>query len=193
MTHPLFQAIRENHIKLTLESIKRLIAYSRITIELKQRLEDLSQKNKSTIPFPWIASLDPFYTTLSRLDGKMTIDVENDFAIFDNRKFFFAESTDGIRIQAGTVNNFPRGDRYFWQHALSHHLAPFYKITESIELGNVSAVLFTSKDPQPFYYLVGVVVKDKKLHVIEILFPDPETYEKKCEEVKFYIQECTIQ
>jgi hypothetical protein len=180
-------------IKLTLESIKRLIAYSRITIELKQRLADLSQENKSMIPFPWISALDPFGTTISRLDGKMKIDLGDDFAIFDDSKFFFAESTDGIRIRAGTIHNFPRGDGQFWQQALSHHLAPFYKTTESIEQGNVGAVLFTSKDLQPFSYLVGVIVKDKKLHVIEVLFPDPTSYEEKGEEVKNYIKECTIQ
>jgi hypothetical protein len=38
-----------------------------------------------------------------------------------------------------------------------------------------------------------VVVNDKKLHVIEVLFPDPKSYEEKGEAVKDYIKECTIQ
>jgi hypothetical protein len=36
----------------------------------------------------------------------------------------------------------------------------------------VKAVLFTSKDVQPFFYLVGVQTDGRKLHVVEVFFPD---------------------
>ncbi|MBN1697199.1 MAG: DUF4349 domain-containing protein [Spirochaetales bacterium] len=180
-------------IKLTLESIKRLIAFSRITIELEQRLSDLSGEDKRAIPFPWIAALDPFYTTIDELDGKPTIEVGDDFAVFDKRKYYFAESTEGIRLRAGTTRNYPEGDGAFWQQALVHHLSPFYGSATPLVLGDVNAVLFESKDPEPFYYLVGVFVKERKIHVIEVLFPTPESFKKKGEVVYGYIKECRIQ
>ena len=42
-------------IKMTLKTIERLISFSRITIQLEQRLADISYEDKGTIPFSWIA------------------------------------------------------------------------------------------------------------------------------------------
>jgi hypothetical protein len=180
-------------ISMTLETIQRLVSFSRITVEFEQRLTDLSYENRETIPFSWIASLDPFYTTLPRLKGNVTIPVGDEFAVFDNKKYFFAESTGGVRIRIGTAKNKPEGDAAFWQEALEYHCARFYSETESFDLGNFKTVLFKSKDREPFYYMTCVAVKGKKIFVCEVLFPDSTSFDNLGESVKKYIKEAEIQ
>lgn len=180
-------------ISMTLENIKRLIAFSRITIQLEQRLTDLSYEDKRTIPFPWIAVLDPFYITLSQLDGTVTLKTGDEFAVFDKREYFFAESTDGVRIRIAATKNSPEGDADFWQKAVEYHLSRFYKETEFLELGSFKAVQFMSKDADPFYYIVGIMVKGKKIFVCEVLFPDQATFKHHGQAVKGYIKEGEVQ
>ncbi|MBN2532951.1 MAG: DUF4349 domain-containing protein [Spirochaetales bacterium] len=179
-------------ISMTLENIKRLISFSRITIQLEQRLTGLSYEDKRAIPFPWIAGLDPFYISLYTLKGSVQLKTGDEFAVFDNRKYFFAESTEGIRIRIASTKNKPEGDAGFWQRAVEYHLSRFYKTSEFLELGDFKAVQFMSKDPDPFYYIVGIMVKENKIFVCEILFPNHAAFEKFGEAVKGYIKEGRI-
>lgn len=171
------------HINLNLESIKNLIAFSRITIELVARLGNLSDSSKETIPFPWISRLDPFYPSLDKLDGKVSLQLGDDFAVFDQEKTYHAESPEGITVRIGTTGNHPRGDSSFWQQALAYHLQRFYKTAKTGEAGDIKTVLFTSKDRAPFYYLTGIIAAEKKLHVIEVIFPDETSYLAKNTEI----------
>jgi hypothetical protein len=180
------------NINMTLENIKRLISFSRITIELEQRLADLSHEDKRSIPFPWIATLDPFYKKSPVLRGKITIDTGDEFAVFDNKNYFFAESTSGVRIHITSKKNIPRGDTLFWQKAVEYHLSRYYKETEFLELGQFKGVRFMSKDKNPFYYIVGVYIHKDDIIVSEILFPHQEAYDALGERVKEYITGCTI-
>ena len=179
-------------ISLTLENIKRLISFSRITIELEQRLSYLSYEDKRSIPFPWIASLDPFYISLSRLDGKVNIKTGDEFAVFDKKRYFFAESSEGVRIHIASTKNRPMGDADFWQKAVEYHLARFYKKTQFLDLGSFKAIEFKSKDADPFYYLVGMFVNGKTIFICEVLFPNQAAYEKLGDPVKGYIMKCEI-
>ncbi|MBN2444695.1 MAG: hypothetical protein JXJ04_25290, partial [Spirochaetales bacterium] len=180
------------NISLTMENIQRLISFSRITIKLEQRLTELSNEDKHAIPFPWIASLDPFYISLSTLEGKVKIDVGDEFAVFDNKKYFFAESTQGVRLHIASTRNSPAGDVFFWQKAVDYHLSRFYKESQLMDLGKFKAVQFTSKDAKPFYYLVGVLIKDKYIFVCEVLFPNQAAFDDLGESVKKYLSLCNI-
>ncbi|MBN2444698.1 MAG: DUF4349 domain-containing protein [Spirochaetales bacterium] len=180
------------NINLTLENIKRLISFSRITIKLEQRLTDLSTENKQTIPFAWIAALDPFYISLARLSGRVSINLGDEFAVFKNKRYFFAESTEGVRLHIASTKNTPRGDSEFWQKAVEYHLSRFYKGTEFLDLGVFKAVEFTSKDAEPFTYIVGVFVRKDTIFVCEVLFPNRKTYSEWGDEVKEYITGSTI-
>lgn len=163
-------------INLNLESIRKLIAFSRITVELEPRLENVLADDKSRIPFSWIAGLDPFYTSLGTLEGKIRFEPGDDFAVFDKAGYFHAESPEGIKIRIANTKNKPRGDTAFWQAALAYHLQKYYQSTELLQAGPVQAVLFTSKDKKPFFYLVGVLVADDFLYVVEVLFPDEVSF-----------------
>ena len=161
-------------IRLRLESLERQISFSRITVELIPRLP-VEEIRKEDIPFAWIASLEPVYGSLSRLRGRARLSLGEDFAILEERRVFRAESSDGTRVRIGSTRNQPQGDEEFWQQALLHHLEPFYKQAEPLEAGSLKGVLFTSKDRNPFAYLVAVAAEGGRLYVVEVFFPDPET------------------
>jgi hypothetical protein len=157
-----------------LELLERQIALSRITVQLVPRLTP-EEAAAAEIPFPWIAALNPLYPSLRRLGPKIIFTPGDDFAVFDREAYYRAESAEGTRIRIASRANFPAGDAEFWQKALAHHLSPYYRAAETLNLGPVRAVLFSSKDREPYSYLVGVVTAPKEVRtlvVVEIFFPD---------------------
>ena len=179
-------------INLQLDSMKRLMAFSRITVELIPRLEDTSYMDKSTIPFPWISRLNPLYTSLPSKKGQIKIVLGDDFAVFNKAAYFLAETADGIRIRIGSTANFPKGDAVFWQQAVAFHLAKYYQDTARADWGTLKIVLFKSRDQVPFYYLVGIIVKDDDIYVVEVFFPDQNQYENKIDALKTSLESLRI-
>ncbi|MBN1649189.1 MAG: DUF4349 domain-containing protein [Spirochaetales bacterium] len=177
------------NIRLRLESLKQLIAYSRITVELVPRLAGNDAAARDSIPFGWIAGLDAFFVSLPKLDGSVDIELPEDFAVFSSSDYYHAETPDGTVVRIGTVRNFPEGDNDFWQQALEFHLGPLYKSVEKTGLGTFSGVLLPSRDRDPYYYLVAVRVKKNKIQVLEILFPDKSKKESLYDDLVQRIQE----
>jgi hypothetical protein len=176
--------------RLQLETIRRLIAFSSITIDLSQRLAGTSGEDKNAIPFRWIAALDPFYPTIRSLDIDVRLDLGDEFAVFDGMSYFYAESAEGVRVRMGTVPNRPAGDADFWQKALMHYLSKYYKSALPEDLGDsVKAILFTSRDAKPFSCLVGISVRRDKILVIEAFFPDDASIDAKLASVEKSIRE----
>jgi hypothetical protein len=164
-------------IQGNLRLIEEQIAFSRITLELVSRLPQEEQQ-RDRIPFSWIAELDPLYVSLPDLKGGIELDLGDRFAVFTKEDAFRAESASGIRVRVGTTQNIPEGNNEFWQSALVYHLAPYYRSAEKLEAGPISTVVFTSKDAEAFFYLVGVYVEKKRIYVVEIFFPDEESMKK---------------
>jgi hypothetical protein len=157
--------------RLTLELLERQVAFSRISVELVPRLAQ-EQVNRERIPFRWIANLNPIYPSLGRLGGRIELPLGDEFAVFERESYFRAEGPEGTRVRVATTPNRPRGDADFWRKALQVHLGGCYRSGEPLDLGPVRAVLFTSKDRSPFYYLIGVVAAADKLHVAEVFSPN---------------------
>jgi hypothetical protein len=170
-------------IRLHLESLERRISFSRITVEMVPRLP-VGQIGKEDIPFRWIAALEPVYGSLPRLRGRVSLPLGEEFAILQERRAFRAESSDGTRVRIGSTENHPRGDEEFWQQALIHHLQPFYRQAEPLEIGSLRGVLFTSKDRDPYAYLVAVRIKGNGLYVVEVFFPDLEAKDQHLEGIR---------
>jgi hypothetical protein len=165
-----------------LRLLEEQIAFSRITVELVPRLV-YEDEMREQIPFGWIAELDPLYVSLMKLKGSMELELGEEFAVFKREDSFRAESADGVRVRAGTASNDPRGDDDFWKRALLFHLSPYYRSVEELDAGPFKGVLLESKDRDPFYYLVGVHVKGRKIHVVEAFFPVEEALKAKRESV----------
>ena len=169
-----------------LELLERQIALSRITVQLVPRLAP-EAAGAADIPFNWIAALDPLYASLPRLSQKIEFTPGNEFAVFEREAYYRAESAEGTRIRIGSTANRPAGDTEFWQKALAHHLSPYYRKAELLNPGRVRAVLFSSKDREPYTYLVGVVTPPKEsraLVVVEIFFPDASALSLRLEALK---------
>jgi len=169
-------------INRSLEILKKHISFSRITAQFVPRIDQLSLENRS-IPFTWIAELNPLYPSIFSLKGSVEISLGDDFALFPREEYFSAESADQVRVRAGSIDNEPRGSSEFWQKALKYHLEPYYAQAEVKDLGSVRGVLFISKDIIPYYYFAGCIAEGKRCYVIEVFFPDEERFSERNEAV----------
>jgi len=177
-------------IKISLELLDRRIELSRITIELIPRLPP-AEIEKGQIPFYWIANLNPLHSYLGSPVKKIPLELGDAFAVFEKETRYRAESPEGTRVRVGATPNQPLGDGDFWQKALDYHLKPFYRKTEILELGIFKAVLFTSKDREPFFYLVGLTRAEdrKELIILEVFFPDQSALDLRFEGLKGSIKQ----
>lgn len=189
-------------IGLTLILLERQIAFSRISVDLVPRLAR-EESARNQIPFRWIAGLDPLYRTLELVKGKINLELSSTFAVFEQGLTFFeillqrgssfrAESFEGTRVRVGSTENKPKGDAVFWQEALSHHLSKYYRKSEKVNLGALRSVLFTSKDKEPFSYLVGVLQRDKRLVVVEVFFPNRQALDERFSEMRSALEEFNV-
>ena len=165
-------------ITLELKLVENQIRYSRITIRLIPRITQ-SIEDQKKIPFNWIANLNPLFPSLTKMEGAIELNLEEDFAVFSQEAIFRAESADGVRVRMGTTKNIPKGDTDFWQQALDFHLKKFYRETKTFDEDLLQGVILKSKDSKPFYYLIAVAVKNEKIFVIEVFFPDEPVYNQK--------------
>jgi hypothetical protein len=176
----LTQEIEE--LTTALQSLDRLVKYSRISVRLIPRIVEV-EATREAIPFDWIAELEPLSETRERLRPPISPDLPDDFAVFETGAKVQAESAEGTRIRIGSARNTPRGDTTFWDEAVRFHLAPLYRDAQPIRAGAFRGTLFTSKDPEPFYYLVAVLVRGSEIVVAEAFFPDAETQQQRLPEV----------
>ncbi|TFH06164.1 MAG: DUF4349 domain-containing protein [Spirochaetales bacterium] len=158
-------------LRSSLESLSRLIQFSRIAVQLRARIQT-NQLFLERIPFAWIAQLDPLQVTVWSADAPFDVAVPSQFAVFDAQNRVQAESADGVRIRIGGRPNNPVGDASFWQQALEYHLGPLYKSAEPVRIGDFMGVILVSKDPKPFSFLIAVVPRGQELIVAEVFFPD---------------------
>ena len=165
------------NLSLQLKLIKEQIDFSRITVDLKERIA-IDSQIKTKIPFPWINRLDPLKPSLHYLQGKIDFDLGPSFAVFTRDNNYRSENAMGVRVRIGMTSNMPSGDAIFWQNTVAYHLGSFYQKTELINAKIVKSVLFTSKDKDPFYYLIGIYVKNNLIYVTEVFFPDTNSFQE---------------
>ncbi|MBN1797700.1 MAG: DUF4349 domain-containing protein [Spirochaetales bacterium] len=178
-------------ITLELKLVENQIRYSRITIRLIPRITQAALDQKK-IPFSWIANLNPLFPSLTSLDGAVELELDDEYAVFEQDVIYRAESADGVRVRIGTTINSPKGDSAFWQRALNFHLKRFYREIVGFSEGPVMGVLLKSKDSKPFYYLVGTLVKGDKIFVIEVFFSDEVVYNQKYESIRRAVEDMEI-
>jgi len=164
-----------------LENLAQQISFSRISV----RLETPVSRNERPrqIPFPWIARLHPLEASTEAAAERLDLLLPQDFAVLEEGKKIIAESAGGTKLRIGAVPNEPRGDTRFWARALRYHLRDQYADAEEKDLGALQGVLFQSKDPAPFYYLVAVTVSDDQILVAEAFFPNRQELELRGEKL----------
>jgi hypothetical protein len=178
-------------LRLQLELMEQKIDFSRIIINLVSMLEGY-EDTVQEIPFPWIANLSVLYPSLGELSRSVHLPLGDEFAVFTEEKYFRAESPEGTRVRVSTTDNNPVGDELFWQRALCFHLSQFYQSCETFEMDKLRAVLFTSRDSEPYYYLVAVYIVDNKIYVTEAFFPDSGSLGKSLPAIKEALSEFEV-
>jgi len=173
---------RIERLRGQLDSLDRQIAYSRITVRLVARI-DAGGPTRASIPFPWIARLDPLERTTRAPRSRPDVSFPADYAVFDTGRFVRAETAEGTRVRVGAAMNDPRGDTAFWQEALRVNLGELYTVVRELETGKLSGALFEAKTAQPFSYAVLVRADDDEILVAEAFFPDTEAREARLAEV----------
>lgn len=162
-------------IRLNMQSLENRASMSRITLVLEPRISR-EENTRSSIPFPWIAQLNPLYPQGGRFKANLYVDLGPSFAVFTDSEYFLAENPSGMVLRVSTLDNDPLGDDAFWQNALLFHLKDYYLTAEpyGLNIGDdtLPAVDFISKDREPYRYLVAVKSDGKKLHLLEIFQPD---------------------
>ncbi|MCK5201930.1 MAG: DUF4349 domain-containing protein, partial [Spirochaetales bacterium] len=99
-------------LELSFQVLEQRVAMSRITVDLKPRLEETVIIDKP-IPFKWIDQLRPLYVSTSDLPENVTITLPDDVALFQKEGVMRAEAADGTRIRIGSEVNNPLGDSMF--------------------------------------------------------------------------------
>ena len=164
-------------LRSAIESLAELIAYSRITVALQSRIQT-DQVLRDRIPFEWIAQLDPLVTYIGDADRSLGLPVPDGFAAFESDRRVRAEAADGTRLRVGGRENVPAGSSEFWADAIAFHLEPFYRTSTRETVGPYEAVLFESKDREPFFYAIAVTVRGDELLVAEAFYPDRAAYDR---------------
>ena len=195
---PILREIRRiddqiERMRTTLEHLERAIAYSTITVTFVSHTHGRMSGNIGTV-FRWVDSLDPFSVTVPNIFRKITVPLSDGFAVLRHRRirYFHAETSDGTILRIGTLRNDPEGDSSFWRRAIIHTIGGrFSEYTEG-EAGNVKYVLLEPKGTAEYKYLVGTLIKRKLIYVIEVYFPDSNSYEKWMESISESLEELQI-
>lgn len=169
-------------LKATLAMLDQQVKLSRITVRLAARLA-AGPADGRPVPFGWIARLDPLRGSTGGASSPIGLAAPEDFAVFSSERLLSAESAEGTRLRAGAAANEPDGDTAFWHKALLFHLGPRYREAEPVTAGPFRGALFTSKDAQPFFYLVAVAVRGREILVAEAFFPDRAAKERRLAQV----------
>jgi hypothetical protein len=179
-------------IKANLEYLDKAIAYSTITVNFVSYSYAIPYNTKTA--FGWVDSLDPFFVTIPNIFRKVIVPLSDDFAVLKKRgiRYFHAETSDGTIFRIGTVKNNPKGDSSFWRKAIIHTIGPRFSGHTEAEAGNIKYVVFKPKGAADYRYLVGTVMKRKLIYVIEVYFPDSNSYEKWIDSVNETLEGLTI-
>ena len=161
-------------LKNLLSQLENRIKYSEITVDIVPYNEYEPDRQ---IPFRWIENLDPHNCSVKEVFRQLKIDLPEDFAVLGNKRYFHGETAGGTLIRIGSVRNIPEGDEDFWQNALLFYLKNHYDSAEKSDSGNVKGVVFFPKGKNSFRYYAGTCIKGPLLYIVEVYYPDEESYE----------------
>jgi len=107
-----------------------------------------------------------------------TINIPDDFVVYDREAHFKAITADGIRMKIKKIKNEPKGDILLWSRTIELHLkSRGYQIIKNDEIKTVSglqgrAMLSLFKYHRKDYsYLTAIFVHKKYVYLIESAGP----------------------
>ncbi len=160
----------------TLATLQNLVDYFTITIELVPIMDDTTIDTHSS-PFPWVRDLAAHRASI--LDGRneFSLTLPGGFVLFDEDDSYRAQAADTTILRGGVVDNEPLGDSAFWADAVTHEMTGRAEKDEDHGVsGTMHYRVWRSDDIQPRYYLVAVAAREDDVHVIEVFYPNEQSF-----------------
>ncbi|MCB9738446.1 MAG: DUF4349 domain-containing protein [Deltaproteobacteria bacterium] len=165
-------------IESTLSSLRDLVAFQTITIELVPR--DANGKGVwRRSPFPWVRALMPGRPGPKSAPGRVQVGKIAGFVAFEDAEPFTARAADSSALSIYAVPNEPAGDAAFWARALAWELQG--RGDEALESGQTGAVawqVWRARDPKPWTWILAVRVVGDEVWVFDAFLPDPAAWER---------------
>lgn len=165
-------------IESTLSSLRDLVAFQTITIELVPR--DANGKGVwRRSPFPWVRALMPGRPGPKSAPGRVQVGKIAGFVTFEDAEPFTARAADSSALSIYAVPNEPAGDAAFWARALTWELqGRGDEALESDQTGAVAWQVWRARDPKPWTWILAVRVVGDEVWVFDAFLPDPAAWER---------------
>jgi hypothetical protein len=165
-------------IESQLRTLDNLSKMSRVTIELQSRQELNVVQTQEASGFSWIQNLNPFQNDVLSEGKKHKILVPEGMVLLSKKGLFSAQSADGSFVRTATLPNQPQGSSEFWQSAVKTRISGGFSQSNIIDVGSYKGVEFLSDSDNPYRYIIALKTDKKKLHVVEIYYPNTEQKER---------------
>lgn len=163
-------------VESTLDTLQNLVDYFTITIELVPILED-SAPTLHRSPFGWVRGLAAHKTTLYDGKDEFEMTLPEGFVLFKKDDVYRAQAADTTVFRGAVVDNEPLGTNGFWSDAVHHEMeGRAEKLIEDGDAGPLTYRLYRSEDVQPRYYLIAVYARYEDLYVVEVFYPNEDSF-----------------
>ncbi len=164
-------------IESTLSTLRNLADYFTITIELDAVVRSHRQLTHRS-PFPWVRKLAAHRLTIHDGGDDVRMTMPKGFVRFEKDDDFRAQSADTSMLRAGRLDNEPRGDSAWWSLAIHHEMdGRDEELVDKGSKGLLTWRVYRNKDVRPRYWLVGTHSSGEDLYVVEVFFPNADSWE----------------
>ncbi len=169
------------------QHLTRLADLGRMTVQAQAPGEVRPLAQAGPKAFRWILQLDPWNRMAVKAGKKLELTCPERMVELEEVKPWTCTSSEGTQLWTRRHENVPRGDARYWREALRLRLAPNYKSADTLTLvptGEQGAdakklakhswqlLRLVSYGQEPHVWWIATQVHGKKLHMVEVLFPD---------------------
>jgi Domain of unknown function (DUF4349) len=167
-----------DQLEAQLRTLRRLADYSRITVELQERVPlSGGPAADESLAFTWISQLNPFSRGVESVGAPVLLTVPEGLVQLSRRPFV-AESADGARIWTTRLPNEPRGDAAWWLEAVRSRMERDFAKAELRSVGEWQLLRLVGPNEPAYRYLIGVRTDGKSLELVEVYFPTKDQEER---------------
>jgi hypothetical protein len=158
------------------QHLTRLADLGRLTVQAQPPGEVRPMEQAEPKAFRWIGKLDPWNRMAIKAGKKLELTCPERMVELEDVKPWTCTSSEGTQMWTRRHDNVPRGDARYWREALRLRLAPNYKSADTLTLGSGKQswqlLRLVSYGQEPHVWWIATQVHGKKLHMVEVLFPD---------------------